>query len=89
MLASSPGFLKFGGEGFIPKEASNYVLEQACGLLFHKLADHVAKYGADSVEAFIGSTNVVEPIIVEKNLLNYENGDGLGQLRASFHDSKT
>jgi hypothetical protein len=40
------------------------MLEQADGLLLHKLVDHVAKYGAYSVKAlvsltYIGKTDVV------------------------------
>jgi hypothetical protein len=34
------------------------VLEQADGLLFHKLVDHVAKYGAHSIKALVGLTYV-------------------------------
>lgn len=65
MVSLEPRILDFGLGGFIPKEAPDYVLKQPSGLLLHKLADHVAKYGADSVEALIRGTNVVESVIVE------------------------
>lgn len=42
----------------IPKKAAHNVLEQADGLLFHKLVDHVAKYGAHSIKALVGLTYV-------------------------------
>jgi hypothetical protein len=48
----------------IPKEAAHNVLEQADGLLFHKLVDHVAKYGANSVKALVGLTDVGKTDIV-------------------------
>jgi len=48
----------------IPKEAPNNVLEQANGLLLHKLVDHVAEYGADSVKALVGLTDVGKTDVV-------------------------
>lgn len=48
----------------IPKEASNNVLEQANGLLFHELIDHVAEYGADSIKALVGLTDVGKTDVV-------------------------
>lgn len=65
------------------------MLKQPCGLLFHKLADHVAKYGSDSVEALIRGANVIQSIIVEEDFLDDEDGNGLGQLGTGFHDPQT
>ena len=48
----------------IPKEAPNNVLEQANGLLLHKLVDHVAEYGADSIKALVGLTDVGKTDVV-------------------------
>lgn len=42
----------------IPEEAAHNVLEQTDGLLFHKLVDHVAEYGAYSIKALVGLTYV-------------------------------
>lgn len=48
----------------IPKEAPDNVLEQANGLLLHKLVDHVAEYGADSIKALVGLTDVGKTDVV-------------------------
>lgn len=65
------------------------MLQQTCGLLLHELADHVTKYGADSIEALIGRADVVETVVIEQDLLNNEDGDRLGQLGACLHDPQT
>lgn len=39
-------------------------------------------------KAIVGLTNVREPAVVQEYLLENEGGDGLGQLRAAFHDSQ-
>lgn len=40
------------------------MLEQADGLLLHKLVDHVAKYGAYSIEALISLTYVSKTNVI-------------------------
>lgn len=71
---------------FIPKEAPDYMLKQPCSLLLHQLANHVAEDSADSVEALVRGTDVVQAIVIEQNLLNDEDGNSLGQLGAGFHN---
>lgn len=72
----------------IPKEAPHYMLQQTSGLLLHQLADHVAEHGADSVKALVRGTDVVEPVVVQQDLLHDEDGNGLGQLGACLHDAQ-
>lgn len=65
------------------------MLEQTHGLLLHKLGDHVTKHGAHGIEALVCLTNVCQTGIIQKDLLDNEDGHGLGQLRAGFHDAQT
>jgi hypothetical protein len=48
----------------LPEKAAHNVLEQADGLLLHKLVDHVAKYGAYSIEALISLTYVSKTNVI-------------------------
>jgi hypothetical protein len=65
------------------------MLEQSCCLLFYELRYHIAEDGSNSIKPFIRSTDVVQAMIIEKNLLDNENSDCLAELRASFHYPKT
>jgi hypothetical protein len=56
------------------------MLEQADSLLLHKLVDHVAEDGADSVEALVSLANICESNVIEKDLLYDEDGNSLAQL---------
>lgn len=58
-------------------------------MLFHKLTNHVTKDGANGVESFVSSTNVVQTTVVEENLLNDEDGNCLAQFRAGLHYPET
>jgi hypothetical protein len=49
----------------LPEEATHNVLEQADSLLLHELVDHVAKYSADSVKAFVSLADVGKTDIIE------------------------
>ena len=71
-----------------PKKAANDVLEESSGLRFDELSNHIAQHRTDSIKALVGGADVVEPVVVEQNLLHDEDGDGLAKLRASLHDSK-
>lgn len=42
----------------------------------------------DMGEAIVSLADVREPAVVQENLLENEGGDGLGQLRAAFHNSQ-
>ena len=50
------------------------MLKETCGLLFNKLRDHVTEHGPDGVEPFIGSADVIEPTVIEEDLLHDEYG---------------
>jgi hypothetical protein len=52
------------------------------------LSDHVAKDRTDGIEPLIGGADVVEPIVVQEDLLNDEDGDRLAQFRTCLHNSK-
>lgn len=75
--------------GYIPQEAPDDMLQQPGRLLLDQLAHHVAKDGADSVESLIGGADVVQAVVVKKDLLHDEDGDGLTELRTRLHDAKT
>lgn len=48
----------------LPKEASHHVLKQASGLGFDELSNHITQDGANSIEALIRGTDVVQTIVV-------------------------
>ena len=65
------------------------MLEEASGLLLHQLSHHVAENGSNRVEALVSSTDVVEPVVIEKDFLNNENGNRLAEFRARLHYPET
>ena len=64
------------------------MLEESCRLLFHKLRDHVAQYSSDCVESLICCANIIQTMIIKKDLLDNEYSHGLAELRASLHNSE-
>ena len=54
---------------------------------FHQLIDHVAEDCANGVEPLIRMADIRETGLVEKDLLDDENGNRFGKLRSSFHDA--
>lgn len=64
------------------------MLEQSDSLLLDELINHVAQHGADGVEALISLADVLQAQIVEQNLLDDENGDGLAEFAARLHDAQ-
>ena len=56
------------------------MLEQSHSLRLHKLVHHIAQHRSDGVESLVGVADVRQARLVEKNLLNDENGDGFGEL---------
>jgi len=63
------------------------MLEQSDGLLLDQLVYHVAEHGAYSVESLVSLTDVLQSKVVQKNLLNNEDGNGLTKLATSLHDT--
>ena len=68
--------------------ASDYVLEKPNSLGLDELVDHIAEHGANSVKAFIGVADVRQASLIKKDLLNDEDGDCFGELRARLHDAE-
>lgn len=75
--------------GYIPQEAPDNMLQEPGSLLLDQLAHHVAEHSADGVEPFVGSADIVQAIVVKKDLLHDEYGDSLTELRARLHDAQT
>ncbi len=64
------------------------MLQKSCSLLLNKLVNHVAENSSDRIEALVSRTNVVQAVVVEQDLLDDKDGNGLAQLRASLHDAQ-
>jgi len=64
------------------------VFEKSCRLLLHKLRDHIAEHRTNGVKSLICRTNVIQAMVIKKDFLDNEDGNGLAELRARLHDSK-
>ena len=64
------------------------MLQKPCSLLFNKLRNHVAQYRSYCIKPLVCCANVVQPMIIEKNLLDDEDGDCFAKLRSSLHYAK-
>lgn len=71
-----------------PKIATDDMFEEPNRLGLDELVDHVAEDGTNGEEALVGVTDVGEPGLVKEDLLHDEDRDGLGKLRAGFHDAE-
>ena len=72
----------------LPQEASYHMLQQSGGLLLNELGHHVAQDGPDCVESLVGGADVVQAVVVQQDLLDNEDGNGLAELRAGLHDAE-
>ncbi len=72
----------------LPKKAAYDMFEKSCCLLFHQLRNHVAQDCPNSVETLVCSTNVIQSMVIQENLLDDEDCYSLAQLRPGFHDSQ-
>jgi hypothetical protein len=68
--------------------APDDVFEQAHREALDELEDHVLKHGGDGIETLVGMAYVGEAGLVEEDLLDDEDGDGLGELGACLHDAQ-
>ena len=75
-------------EDVLPKKAAYNVFQQPCRLLLNELRNHIAEYRANSVETLICSANVIQSMIIQEDLLDDKDGNGLAELRACLHNSK-
>ena len=73
---------------FSPKKAADDVLKKSCRLLLHKLRNHVAEDSSDSIETLVCSANVVQPVVIKKDLLHDEDRNSLAKLGAGLHDAE-
>ena len=64
------------------------MLKKSHRLLVDQLSDHVAENCANSVEALVSLTNVLQAHVVKQYLLDDEDGDGFAELRASLHNTE-
>jgi hypothetical protein len=64
------------------------MLEKTDGLLLDQLADHVTKHRSNSVETLVSLADVGEASIVKEDFLDDEDGNGLAEFGAGFHDAE-
>ena len=64
------------------------MLQQADCLGLNKLVDHVAQDGSDSVEPFVGMTDIGETSLIQEDLLYNEDGNSLRKLRSRLHNAQ-
>ena len=65
------------------------MLKESNSLLLHKLPDHVTEYSSHCVKPLVRVTDVCQPHIIQKDLLDDENGNSFAELGASLHNTKT
>lgn len=61
------------------------MLQEPGSLLFDELVNHVAQDSSNSIEALVGSADIVQSMIVKKNLLHDKNGNSLAQFGPRLH----
>ena len=64
------------------------MLQQTHRLLIDQLGNHIGEDGAHGVETLVGLTNVLQAHVIQENLLDDEDGDGLAKLGSGFHDTE-
>lgn len=64
------------------------MLQQPDRLTLDQCCDHVGEHGADGVESLVRLADVLQAEVVEEDLLDDEDGDGLGEFGTGLHDSK-
>ena len=65
------------------------MLEQPYRLGLHQILDHNLKHIDDSIKPLVCVANIIQPHLVEQNLLDNKNRDRLGELGAVLHYPKT
>jgi hypothetical protein len=73
----------------IPEKTAHNMLQETGCLLLNKLRYHVAENSSNCIEPFVRSADIIQPMIIEEDLLDNEYCDGLAELGASLHNSKT
>lgn len=65
------------------------MLQQSHSLLIHQLRHHITQHSAHSVEPLVRLADILQTHIIEQYFLHDENRDGLAELGARFHNTKT
>lgn len=61
------------------------MLQEPGSLLFHKLVNHVAQDSPNSIETLVGSADVVQSMVVKKDLLHDKDGNSFAQFGTGLH----
>ena len=64
------------------------MLQEPHSLLVNELSDHITENGANSVESLVDLADVLQSHVVEQDLLDDEDSNGLAELRSSLHDTE-
>ena len=64
------------------------MLQEPHSLLVNKLSDHITENSANSVESLVGLADVLQSHVIEQDLLNDEDSNGLAEFRPSLHDTE-
>ena len=65
------------------------VAEETLRGLFEEGRDHGIEYRSDGIEAFVCRTDIFETRVIEKDLLDDESSNGLGEFATNLHDPET
>ena len=69
--------------------APHDVLQQPDRLALYQRLNHVGKDGSNRIESLVCLADVLQAEVVEEDLLDDEDGDGLAKLGAGLHDPQT
>jgi hypothetical protein len=72
----------------LPKEAPDHVFQKTGGLLLDELSNHIAQNSTNSVEPLVCGADVVEPAVIQENLLHDEYRHRLAKFRSGLHDAQ-
>lgn len=64
------------------------MLKQSDGLRLHEANDHVAQDGADGIKPLICGTDISQPSVIQQDLLDDEDSNGLGELTTCLHNTE-
>lgn len=64
------------------------MLQQPHGLLIHQLRHHIAQHRPHGIEPLIRLADILQPHIIQQNLLHDKYRHGFGEFRAGLHDAQ-
>ena len=62
------------------------MLQQPNSLSLHQLVYHIAQHGPNGVEPLVRMADIRQTRLVQQDLLDDEDSNGLGELRSGLHD---